>query len=171
MIRIALVLSKRVFLIYIFFASRRCFVLVDHCRVWHPPMQRPTVFSSLFSITNTTNCYRLSLPLICCWYTIRPGRHPRCRWQKWHRSLPIWFFSHWLKVQHIKKHQLFGGPPWPSGYRLRKFSRRELTHGSRVRIPGPPVEKYRDLYTRIVRVACNGQQYGMVNTYMLTTCL
>ena len=31
--------------------------------------------------------------------------------------------------------------------------------------------KDRDLYTRIVRVACNGQQYGVVNTYMLATCL
>ena len=55
------------------------------------------------------------------------------------------------------------GPAWPRGYRLRAVPQR-----SRVRDPGPPVERHRDLYTRIVRVACNGQQYGVVNTYMLT---
>ena len=39
--------------------------------------------------------------------------------------------------------------------------------------PGPTCkfatsEKYRDLCTLHMRVACNGQQYGVVNTYMLT---
>ena len=89
----------------------------------------------------------------------------------WHRSLSICFFCHWHKVEHIQNHQLFGG----------RRGREVIVSAnsvaeSKLRDPGfesraPPVERHRDLYTRIVRVACNGQQYGVVNTYMLATCL
>ena len=55
------------------------------------------------------------------------------------------------------------GPRWPRGYRLRR-----LTQTSRVRVPGAPVSKDTETHIPRMRVACNGQQYGVVNTYMLT---